>query len=230
MRDLPDGFAPRRSQNGVQRESHEDHHLVVPAPKRWEHTMTDRSSNVLTDLADRRHALRVLGAASTAVLAALGLGRVTGEARGEGKGETNRNQRTKRTRGIDGTNRPADHSDEPAGSVDGAVAAVPVKDTAVGPQRKKRQSASTKVKGETSAPMADDGASVFSRAFCPGGKGKLLGGGYFVDGTSQQLVNVIVAEAGPSDGADGFVAVLRRTSGSGSTAGATIQAFAICKG
>jgi hypothetical protein len=43
-------------------------------------------------------------------------------------------------------------------------------------------------------------------------------------------VNVIVATAGPDDGAGSFTAVLDRTSGSGSTAGATIKAFAICKG
>ena len=68
--------------------------------------MADRSPNVLTDLADRRNAVRVLGAASTAVLAALGFGRATGEARGEDKRKTHRNQRTKRTRHIDGTSRP----------------------------------------------------------------------------------------------------------------------------
>jgi hypothetical protein len=191
--------------------------------------MADRSSNVLTDLADRRNAVHVLGAASTAILAALGFGRVTGEARGEGKAKTDRNQRTKRTRHMDGTHRPADRSDQPAGSVgDGAVAA-PVKNAAAGAQRMKRRFTSQKVVGETSAPLAADGAGVFSGAFCPGGKGRLLGGGFFIDGTSEQLVNVLVGEAAPDSGAGSFVAVLRGTSGSGRTAGPTIQAFAICK-
>jgi hypothetical protein len=229
MRELPDGFAPRRSQNGVQRESHEDHYRVVPAPKRWELAMADRSSNVLTDLADRRNAVRVLGAASTAILAAVGFGRMTGEARGEGKAKTDRNQRTKRTRHMDSANRPADRSDEPAGSVSDDAAAALMKNDVVTAQRKKRRFASQQVKGETSAPLAADGAGVFSRAFCPGGKGRLLGGGFFIDGTSEQLVNVLVGEAAPDSGAGSFVAVLRGTSGSGRTAGATIQAFAICK-
>src|SRR5215212_4958202 len=108
MRELPDGFAPRRSQNGVQWESREDHHRVVSAPKRWEHAMADQSSNVLTDLADRRSALRVLGAASTAFLAALGLGGATGETRGEDKGKTDSNQRAKRTRHMEDANQSAD--------------------------------------------------------------------------------------------------------------------------
>ena len=197
--------------------------------------MADRSSNVLTDLADRRSAVRVLGAASTAFLAVLGFGGVTGEARGrggpgKGKGKSDRNQRTRDARHAEGVNRPADRGDEPAAPVDDASA------TERSEERRGRGAAeeaavrSKKVVGDPSGPLAAvDGAGVFSRAFCPGGNGRLLGGGYDVNGTPEQLVNVIVAEAAPDDGVGSFVAVLRRTSGSGSTAGATIQAFAICK-
>jgi len=229
MRELPDGFAPRRSQNVVQWESREDHHRVVSAPKRWEHAMADQSSNVLTDLADRRSALRVLGAASTAFLAALGLGGATGEARGEDKGKTDRNQRAKRTRHMEDANRSADRSTKPAEPVDGGAAAARVKNDSVRAQRKRRRFASKKVNGEPTDPLAANSPGAFSRAFCPGGKGTLLGGGYNVNGTPEQLENLIVVEAGPDDGTSTFTAALRRTSGSGS-AGATIQAFAICKG
>ena len=104
-----------------------------------------------------------------------------------------------------------------------------MKNDSVTAQRKKRRFTSKKVPGETSAPMDANGAAVFSRAFCPGGDGKLLGGGYRIGGTPDQVVNVIVGEVGPVDGAGSFVAVLRGTSDSGRTPGATIQAFAICK-
>jgi len=194
--------------------------------------MADRSSNVLTDLADRRSALRVLGAASTAVLATLGLGGVTGEARGrggpgKGKGKSDRNQRTQHTRHPDeGTSRLADRGDEPAAPVNDASSTEPVKNASVTAQRKRRRS--IRVAGGQSKPLAADSPGVFSRAFCPGGDGKLLGGGYNVNGTPEQLENLIVVEAGPDGDAGSFTATLRRTSGSGS-AGATIQAFAICK-
>jgi hypothetical protein len=194
--------------------------------------MADRSSNVLTDLADRRSALRILGAASTAVLATLGLGGISGEARGrggpgKGKGKSDRNQRTQHTRHPEGTSRLADGGDEPAAPVDDASSPEPVKNASVTAQRKRRRS--IRVVGDVSGPLpATNGAQVFSRAFCPGGDGKLLGGGYNVNGTPEQLENLIVVEAAPDGFVGTFTATLRRTSGSGS-AGATITAFAICK-
>jgi hypothetical protein len=198
--------------------------------------MADRSSNVLTDLTDRRNALRVLGAASTAFVAALGLGGATGEARGQGglgkgKEKSHRNQPTRPTRDKEGGKRPAERGDEPAEPGGGATTeTASTKSASVEAQRKKRRFASQKVQGDLSAPLSTEvGSQVFSRAFCPGGKGKLLGGGYSIDGTSAQLVNVIVIHSAPDDGAGSFAAVLRRTSDSGNTAGATIQAFAICK-
>jgi hypothetical protein len=195
--------------------------------------MADRSSTVLTDLTDRRNAVRVLGTASTAVLAALGLGGATGEARdrggpGKGKGKSDGNQRTRDARHTEGENRPADRGDELVEPVGDASAVEPVKNVSVAAQRKRRRS--IRVAGDPSAPLAADGSFVFSRAFCPGGDGKLLGGGYTISGTPAQLVNAIVTEAAPDTDASSFTAVLHRTSSSGSTAGATIRAFAICKG
>lgn len=234
MREISDGIAPRRSQNGIKRESHEDHHRVVPAPKRWEQAMADRSSSVLTGLADRRSAVRVLGAASTAVLVALGLGSVTGEARdrggpGNGKGKSDGKQQTRDARHAGGANQPADGpGDEPAKPVAGAGGMESVKNDTVRVQRKRRRT--TKVVGDVSGPLAVNSPGVFSRAFCPGGNGKLLSGGYNVNGTPEQLENLIVVEAAPDAGVGSFTATLRRTSGSGSAAGATITAFAICKG
>ena len=190
--------------------------------------MADQSSNVLTDLADRRSALRVLGAASTAFLAALGLGGATGEARGEDKGKTDRNQRAKRTRHMEDANQSADRSTKPAEPADGGAAAARVKNDSVRAQRKRRRS--IRAVGDVSGPLpATNGAQVFSRAFCPGGDGKLLGGGYNVNGTPEQLENLIVVEAAPDGFVGAFTATLRRSSGSGGAAGATITAFAICK-
>jgi hypothetical protein len=196
--------------------------------------MADRSSNVLTNLADRRSALRVLGAASTAVLATLGLGSVSGEARGrggpgKGKGKSDRNQRTQHTRRPDeGTSRLADRGDAPAAPVDDASSTEPVKNASFTAQRKRRRS--IRVVGDVSGPLpATNDAQVFSRAFCPGGNGKLLGGGYNVNGTPEQLENLIVVEAAPDAFVGRFTATLRRSSGSGGAAGATITAFAICK-
>jgi hypothetical protein len=191
--------------------------------------MADRSSDVPTDLVDRRNALRVLGAASTAILAVLGFGGVTGEARGEDKGKNDPNQRTKRTRHPEGTNRPADRGDEPAAPLDDASSTEPVENVSVTAQRKRKRRRTTKVVGDVSGPLAVNSPGVFSRAFCPGGNGKLLSGGYNVNGTPEQLENLIVVEAAPDAGVGSFTATLRRTSGSGS-AGATITAFAICKG
>jgi hypothetical protein len=234
MRELPDGFAPRRSQNGMQREIHEDHYRLVPAPKRWEHAMADRSSNILTHLADRRHAVRVLGAASTDVLSALGLGGVTGEARGRGgpgesKEKSHRNQPTQRARHMDDAKRPADRGDKSAEPVGDASATARMQNASVAAKGTKRRSTTKRVEGPTSEPLGGAGSGlVFSNASCPGGARKYLSGGYAIEGTPEQLVNLVVAEAGP-DGTGRFVVVLRRASGSDSTAGAKVRAIAICK-
>ena len=196
--------------------------------------MADRSSNVLTHLADRRHAVRTLGTTSAAILAALGLGGVTGEARdrgdsGKGTGQSDRNQRTRHTRDQESASRPADRNDELAEPGGEASATEPVKSDTVRVQRKRRRP--TRVNGEPSEPLAaENGGLVFSHAVCPGGNGKLLSGGYIIDATAAQLANVVVDEVGPDNDVSTFTVVLRCPIGSQCTAGATITALAICKG
>jgi hypothetical protein len=88
--------------------------------------------------------------------------------------------------------------------------------------------ASTVVQGASSPglPVAV-GSLVGSHAACAG-PGKLVGGGYIVNGTVDKLVNVVVVEAAPNAAADTYFATLRRTAGAGSTAGAEIVAYALC--
>jgi hypothetical protein len=71
------------------------------------------------------------------------------------------------------------------------------------------------------------GSLVSSQAACAG-PGKLVGGGYIVNGTVATLVNVLVVEAAPNAAADTYFATMRRTADQGSTAGAEIVAYAIC--
>jgi hypothetical protein len=71
------------------------------------------------------------------------------------------------------------------------------------------------------------GSLVGSHAACAG-PGKLVGGGYIVNGTVEKMVNVVVVEAAPNASADTYFATLRRTTQVGSEAGAEIVAYAIC--
>jgi hypothetical protein len=88
--------------------------------------------------------------------------------------------------------------------------------------------ASTVVQGASSPglPVAA-GSLAGSHAACAG-PGKLVGGGYIVNGTVDKLVNVVVVEAAPNAAADTYFATLRRTASAGSTAGAEIVAYALC--
>jgi hypothetical protein len=88
--------------------------------------------------------------------------------------------------------------------------------------------ASTVVQGASSPglPVAA-GSLVGSHAACAG-PGKLVGGGYIVNGTVETMVNVVVVEAAPNAAADTYFATLRRTTQVGSEAGAEIVAYAIC--
>ena len=71
------------------------------------------------------------------------------------------------------------------------------------------------------------GSLAGSHAACAG-PGKLVGGGYIVNGTVEKMVNVVVVEAAPNAAADTYFATLRRTTNVGSEAGAEIVAYAIC--
>ncbi len=71
------------------------------------------------------------------------------------------------------------------------------------------------------------GSLVGSQASCDG-PGTLLGGGYIVNGSAEKKVNVLVVEASPDLEGETFFATLRRTNETGSTAGATIVAYALC--
>jgi hypothetical protein len=88
--------------------------------------------------------------------------------------------------------------------------------------------ASTVVQGASSPglPVAA-GSLVGSHAACAG-PGKLVGGGYIVNGTVETMVNVLVVEAAPNATADTYFATLRRTTEEDATAGAVIVAYAIC--
>jgi hypothetical protein len=88
--------------------------------------------------------------------------------------------------------------------------------------------ASVVVQGASSAvlPVAA-GSLVGSQASCDG-PGKVLGGGYIVNGPAGTQVNVVVVESAPDAEAETFFASLYRTAEAGSVAGATIVAYALC--
>jgi len=76
-------------------------------------------------------------------------------------------------------------------------------------------------------PVAVD-STVFAVADC-GGQGKALSCSYQTVSSGAELLNAFVFNVGPDNERTGCAASLRRTAGSGSTAGATIQAVAICR-
>ena len=80
-----------------------------------------------------------------------------------------------------------------------------------------------------SAPLpVESGSTVNATAEC-GGDGKVLSCGFQADNTGEQLVNVFVLTVASNTARSSCQAFLRRTAGSGSVAGATIQATAICR-
>jgi hypothetical protein len=71
------------------------------------------------------------------------------------------------------------------------------------------------------------GSTVEATANC-GGAGKVVSCGYQVNGDTEQLLDVIVEFVKPDNTRSTCVASLRRVLTNSSTAGATIQAVAIC--
>jgi hypothetical protein len=71
------------------------------------------------------------------------------------------------------------------------------------------------------------GAVVASDADC-GGEGQVVACGYSMSATPEQLVNTFVTRVEPNGDRSGCIAQLRRTAEVGSTAGARIEATALC--
>jgi hypothetical protein len=76
-------------------------------------------------------------------------------------------------------------------------------------------------------PVAVD-STVSAFADC-GGEGKALSCSYQTSSSGAELLNAFVSTVGPNNERTGCAATLRRTAGSGSTVGATIQAMAVCR-
>jgi hypothetical protein len=81
-----------------------------------------------------------------------------------------------------------------------------------------------------SAPLAADaGSQVATNADC-GGPNRVVSCGYQTAGNAAQFVNAVINGVGPTSDRSQSVAFLLRTSATGATAGATIQATALCQG
>ena len=73
----------------------------------------------------------------------------------------------------------------------------------------------------------DEGSTVVSQARCSGAQ-QLLGCGYQVNGSSQQMRDMIVREMRPIDAQTCEVYLLRHTNAPADSAGTKVQAFALC--
>lgn len=73
----------------------------------------------------------------------------------------------------------------------------------------------------------DEGSTVVSQARCSSAQ-RLLGCGYQVNGSSQQMRGMIVREMRPIDAQTCEVYLLRHTKSDPDSAGTKVQAFALC--
>jgi hypothetical protein len=156
-------------------------------------------------VAGRRHAIRAAGAIGMALLTSLGL-----------QGQTSAKSKNKRRvkRGSAGHPGPS------------------------GPQGPVGATGATGATGPDYVPVGKSGPQSIGLAVATGsavdsivtcGKGKVLSCGYNVGATAAQMVNVIVKGVAADQDLSICQAMLERTTNVGSTAGATIIAYAICK-
>jgi hypothetical protein len=164
----------------------------------------DRSRQSLARASGRRGAVRALGASGLALLAALGF--ADASARESHKGGVQADGKGKKRKAKRGPTGPAG----PAGPAGLA------------------EFATRKVIGANSESLpAATGSRVSATVDC-GGEGKVVSCGYQTGGDATQFVNVFVSAVGSNPDRSVCVASLLRTTDVGSTAGANIQATAVC--
>jgi hypothetical protein len=168
-------------------------------------TRFDRSIQTMSQATGRRGAVRSLGAGGLALLAALGLADASaresrkGGVQADGKGKKKR----KTKRGPTG----------PAGPA--------------GPAGLAEFKTKTVIGANSESLPAATGSRVIATVDC-GGEGKVVSCGYQTSGDATLFVNVFVSGVASNPARSVCVASLLRTTDVGSSAGANIQATAVC--